>query len=374
MSNQVLFIDDDASLLSTMKRNLSLEFNVHTAEGADAALGVVAEQGAFSVVVVDMQMPKLNGIQTIVLLREKMPEAVFVMLTGNQDLATAIQAVNDGNVFRFLNKPCQVSEISTAIQAAQQQHNLVIAEKELLSCTFAGAINLIADVIEMQEDRHIDTGRMSAALVDLASQLSIDISWEEKVAARIFLVGIAMLGPEDTIKFVTLDPTTTEHKAMFAQICKKSASMLARLPRLGWIVELLKSVPKADCLESGCDRMEAAAVLLRVVFYWNFLTNKGMCVEAASAVIESIMPRLSSRFIGAMQCLHDNHDAHVLTKVPVSKLRAGMIPHSDITIPGGGYAVAKGRVLTEAQVENLLRIPELGRMTISVIANSISRV
>ena len=125
MSNQVLFIDDDASLLSTMKRNLGLDFTIHTAEGGDVAFEVVQQQGDFSVVVVDMQMPKMNGIQTISMLREKMPNAVFLMLTGNQDLTTAIQAVNDGRVFRFLTKPCQVFEISAAIEAAQQQHNLM---------------------------------------------------------------------------------------------------------------------------------------------------------------------------------------------------------------------------------------------------------
>ncbi len=373
MSNQVLFIDDDVSLLSTMKRNLGLDFTIHTAEGGEVALELVQQQGDFSVVVVDMQMPKMNGIQTIAMLREKMPNAVFLMLTGNQDLTTAIQAVNDGRVFRFLTKPCQVFEISAAIQAAQQQHNLIIAEKELLSGTFAGAINLMTDVIEMQEDRHVDTGRMSEALVDLADRMSIEIGWEEKVAARIFLVGIAMLGPEDSVKFGALDPATAEHKAMFARICKKSASMLARLPRLGWIVDLLKHVPNAERYESGCDRIDSGALLLRIVFYWNFLTNKGLCVEAATSVIENIMPELSSKMIQSMQCLHDNHDAHMLTKVAIGKLRPGMIPYENIENPRGGFAVAKGRVLTVAMVENLSQMTEVQNEKISVIANSIPR-
>ncbi len=373
MSNQILFVDDDASLLSTMKRNLSLEFTVQTAEGGEVALEMVNQQGDYAVVVVDMQMPKMNGIQTIASLRQRMPNAVFVMLTGNQDLTTAIQAVNDGRVFRFLTKPCQVFEISAAIQAAQQQHNLIIAEKELLSGTFAGAINLMTDVIEMQEERHVDTGRMAEALVDLAARMQIEIGWEEKVAARIFLVGIAMLGPEDSIKFVSLDPTTAEHKAMFARICKKSASMLARLPRLGWIVDLLKHVPNADYYESGCDRIESGALLLRIVFYWNFLTNKGLCVEAATGVIENIMPDLSSRMIQSMQCLHDNHDAHMLTKIAIGKLQPGMIPYENIAVPRGGFAVAKGRVLTETMIQNLRQMPELEREKVSVIANSIPR-
>jgi ActR/RegA family two-component response regulator len=373
MSNQILFVDDDVSLLNTMKRNLSMEFKVYTAEGGDAAAEVVQQHGDFSVVVCDMQMPKQNGIQTIAMLREKMPNAVFIMLTGNQDLTTAIQAVNDGRVFRFLNKPCQVAEISDAIQAAQQQHNLVIAEKELLSGTLTGAINLLTDVIEMQQERHVDTARMAEALVDLATRMGLQTGWEEKVAARVFLVGIVMLDPEDSLKFASLDPTSAEHKALFARICKKSSSMLTRLPRLGFIVDLLKHVPKAERFEFGSGRIETGALLLRIVFYWNFLTNKGLCVEAATSVIQNIMPELSSRVIQCMQCLHDNHDAHMLTKLAIGKLRAGMIPYEDILLPAGGLALAKRRVLTEAMIENLLRMPGLEQTKVSVIANSIPR-
>ncbi|MFK8114750.1 MAG: response regulator [Rubripirellula sp.] len=371
MSNQVLFVDDDPSLLNTMKRNLGFEYTVHIAEGAKSALEVCEKEGDFSVVLVDMQMPRINGIETIGLLRTRMPQAVFCMLTGNQDVATAIQAVNDGRVFRYLLKPCENSELEAAIDAAQKQHNLITAEKQLLSGTFAGSIRLITDLIESQEQQTVDTGRMAEALTDLAKRMSVKIGWEETVAARVFMLGIAMLDRESAHRFLTLEPSSVEHKAIFAKICNHSAALLSRLPRLGWIVAVLKAVPKAESFDSGADRTEIAAVLLRVVFYWNFLTNKGLSVEVASSIILNVIPDLSDKFVAQMECLHDNHDAQILTNVLVSRLEAGMIPGSDISMPGVGIVVAKGRPLTTAMVENLQRDETMLTHKVPVIGNSI---
>lgn len=374
MSNQILFVDDDLSLLNTMKRNLGFEYTVEIAQGGEAALQVCESNGPFSVVVVDMQMPKMNGIQTIDLLRKQMPEAVFIMLTGNQDLSTAIQAVNDGRVFRFLNKPCTTAEISAAIDASQKQHNLLISEKELLNGTFVGAIKMMMDVIDMQEHQQIDTGRMGEALVDLAGRLSIDLGWEEKVVARVFMLGIAMLDADESTKFLTLDVTTDEHKKLLRKVCTTSATLISRLPRLGWTAEVLKTIPDADRFDSSDDRKRVTAVLVRAIFYWNFLTNKGLSVDATIKVIESIIPNLNNRFVRELECLYDNHDALIMTKVLVERLEAGMIPCADITLQGSGKVASKGRPLTAATVENLLKTPELGQTKIAVYGNSITGV
>ncbi|TWU58732.1 Hydrogenase transcriptional regulatory protein hupR1 [Rubripirellula tenax] len=370
MSKQILFVDDDPSLLSTMKRNLGCDYTVHTAEGAEMALKTVSQQGHFSVVIVDMQMPKINGVETIKLLREQMPDAVFVMLTGNQDVTTAINALNEGQVFRFLNKPCKTTEISAVIDAAQKQHNLLIAEKELLSGTFAGAIKLMTDVIEMQEHQPVDTGRMAASLEELASRMSIETGWEEKVAARVFTLGIAMLDTDQKRKFLSLDPTDDEHKRLFGWICKQSATLISRLPRMAWIVDTLKAVPAADRLETNADRQAKAATLLRIVFYWNFLTNRGLSVEATTSHITKLMPNLGTKLVQEIQCLNDNRDSHVVKSVHVSKLRPGMICQTDITLPGVGTVVKRGLPLTAAMVDNLVRCDGSDERKIQVIENS----
>lgn len=370
MAKKILFVDDDQSLLNTMERNLAFEFEVATADGCEAALAVVDEQGPFSVAVVDMQMPQTNGIQTIAKLRERMPEAVFIMLTGNQDVGTAVQAINDGHVFRFISKPCEVNEIKRALTAAQDQHNLVIAEKELLYGTFMGSINLMTDIIEMDGNRQIDTRRMAATIASLYSSLELKLGWEEKIAARICLVGIAMLEPQEVLEFESLDPQSDEHKALVSKVFTQSSKMIAKIPRLGWIAEVFLYAPKIESYNLKTQRREVVAVCLKVAFYWNYLTLRGLSVEEATSTLRTIMPNMNSNIVAGIGCLDDNRDAHALIKVGVKDLVEGMVPNVDINSPMGERVISRGRRMTRTVIENLQLIPEFANEKFQVIANS----
>lgn len=370
MSGKILFIDDDRLLLNTMERNLGFDFDVEIAEGGEQGLEVIERSGPFAVVVVDMQMPKMNGLQTIAAAREKMPNAVFLMLTGNQDQGTAINAVNEGQVFRFLNKPCQVTEIKAAIEAALRQHELLTAEKELLYGTFSGAINLMTDIIEMRGDLQFDSGRMAETIGQLAEHLSVEIGWEEKVASRVLLVGVSMLGHNEISQLETLDPTSTEHKALFAHICELSAKMIEKIPRLEGIAELLRALPETKSYGPTAERDEVMATLLNVVFYWNFLTCRGLSAAESELTICKIMPDLNQKVLEGITFLQDNQDEHELIEVKVSELCEGMVAQENIDSENGDRLVTGGRRLTIPMIDNLRRTPEYANTKIWVVANS----
>lgn len=122
MTNRVLFVDDDRSILNTLERNLGFDFDLRVVDSGAAALKVVQREGDFSVVVVDMKMPGMSGLQTITALREVDPKIVFIMLSGNQDSTTEVDAVEHGEVLRFLMKPCEIQEVKNALNAAQQTY------------------------------------------------------------------------------------------------------------------------------------------------------------------------------------------------------------------------------------------------------------
>ena len=118
MTEKVLFVDDDPNLLASCERNFRRLFRVETAEGGDAALQKIAERGPFAVVISDRQMPRMDGIQFLSLVRERAPDTVRIMLTGNADLEGAIKVVNEGNIFRFLTKPCALEILGKAVEEA----------------------------------------------------------------------------------------------------------------------------------------------------------------------------------------------------------------------------------------------------------------
>ena len=131
MVETILLIDDEPAILQGYQRLLRREFQVETAVGGAEALAKLRQQ-CFAVVVSDMRMPGTDGVQLLAKIKNEWPETIRIMLTGNADIETAVNAVNNGNIFRFLTKPCGHDLLAKTLTAALLQYRLVTAEKELL--------------------------------------------------------------------------------------------------------------------------------------------------------------------------------------------------------------------------------------------------
>lgn len=97
---KVLFVDDDPNILAAYQRQLRKRYQIDTALAGDRGLKAVAKTGPYAVVVSDLKMPGMNGIQFLSRVREMAPDTVRIMLTGFAEVQTAIDAVNEGNIFR----------------------------------------------------------------------------------------------------------------------------------------------------------------------------------------------------------------------------------------------------------------------------------
>ena len=102
----VLLVDDEENLLSGLRRQLRGKFEVFTAEGGDQALEMLENQSEFGVIVADMHMPGMTGLELLVAFSNKSPTTTRIMLTGNANQDCAVEAINKSHVFGFLNKPC----------------------------------------------------------------------------------------------------------------------------------------------------------------------------------------------------------------------------------------------------------------------------
>lgn len=129
MRASVLCVDDEPSMALASQLFLQPEYTVATASGGADALAILATQGPFAVVVSDLQMPCMNGIALLSLIREQYPDTVRILLTGNANLDHALQAVNDGHVFRFLTKPCSPATLRAAVGAGVAQHELILSDR-----------------------------------------------------------------------------------------------------------------------------------------------------------------------------------------------------------------------------------------------------
>ncbi|WP_457577163.1 response regulator, partial [Desulfomarina sp.] len=119
MTNEtILFVDDEVNVLQSMKRQLRKRFTVLTSESRADALALLKKQGPVAVIVSDMRMPGMDGIQLLSQVKALYPDTVRIMLTGNADQETAVEAVNTGQIFRFLTKPCSMSVLVSSLALA----------------------------------------------------------------------------------------------------------------------------------------------------------------------------------------------------------------------------------------------------------------
>lgn len=115
MPERVLFVDDDPLLLASLRRRFRRRLELDTAESGEEGLRAIRERGPFAVVVTDYTMPRMNGVEFLRRVRELAPETVRVLLTGSADVNAAVRAVNEGNIFRFLLKPCPPESLQEAL-------------------------------------------------------------------------------------------------------------------------------------------------------------------------------------------------------------------------------------------------------------------
>jgi DNA-binding NtrC family response regulator len=151
MLPRVLLVDDDRALLASMARNLRGRYELVTAESGPEALKLAGAFPPFATIVADMQMPGMNGIELLRAFEKLCVTTTRIMLTGQTDLATAMEAVNHGHVFRFLTKPCAIEALEATIDAGIGQYHLATAEKVLLEETLAGSVQTLVDLLSVLE-------------------------------------------------------------------------------------------------------------------------------------------------------------------------------------------------------------------------------
>jgi len=130
MQHKVLFVDDDPHVLAGIRRQLRKKMPIETVDSGRAGLEAIGAQGPFSVVVTDYCMPEMNGIEFLTRVRQATPETVRMLLTGSADLQAAIQAVNQGNIYRFLTKPCSPEQLVEALESGTKQYRRARRERK----------------------------------------------------------------------------------------------------------------------------------------------------------------------------------------------------------------------------------------------------
>jgi response regulator RpfG family c-di-GMP phosphodiesterase len=236
MATRILCVDDDLNVLAAHERNLRRHFEIKTAPSAEAGLATLKSEGPFAVILSDMQMPGMDGSAFLNLASSLAPEAVRVMLTGNNDQETAIRAVNEGSVFRFVTKPCDAPTLIQTLQAALKQHHLIIAEKELLEQTLNGSVKLLTDVLALANPSAYSKATLLRDYVReylTINETLTTAKWEIEMAAMVLDLGQ-----------VTIPQVVIEKGGCGAELSVAEKDVLQQIPEMGF--NLLSNIPRLE--------------------------------------------------------------------------------------------------------------------------------
>ena len=241
MKPRVLLVDDDVLLLRSLGRILRDEFEVVTAESGEAALQVLFDAEPFAVVIADMMMPGMDGIHFLDQWKFLSPNTPRVMLTGQAELGTAIDAVNQGQVFRFLTKPIKGDDLRLVLVDAVNQYELVMAERTLLEQTLTGSVQTLVELLSLFDPKGFGrTKEMRDLAVAIAEKFSLDVGWDIGLAALLARIGWLAIPVEIQAKITRGERLSIQENEMFLRAPEVGSNIIANIPRLQSVAQIIK--------------------------------------------------------------------------------------------------------------------------------------
>jgi CheY-like chemotaxis protein len=237
---RVLCLDDEPHVLESLRDTLRREFEIVITTNGFEALRLLAGE-PFAVVVADMRMPLLNGARFLALAREHAPDTVRVMLTGQAALPDAAGAVNDGDIFKLLIKPCKTDDLKVALEAAVSRHvelrDAREAQTQALSTATSSLIRLAACVDPQGPARADRIWKNAAELAGRAE--GIEASWELEQACALMQLGAVSVSPETRARAAAGTRLGPEQAAELERLPEFAVPLLPAFTRLEPVAELL---------------------------------------------------------------------------------------------------------------------------------------
>ena len=356
---KILLVDDELLVIEALQRALR-EFRIEIAEGAEKALAVIENSGPFAVVVSDLRMPEVDGIQFLTRVKAISPDTVRVMLTGQADLNAAIAAVNEGNIFRFLTKPCPAAQLGRTLEAAIEQYRLVTAERELLQRTLMGSVTVLTEILSVIYPAAFSRSARIRSYVSLISKnLGMGEVWQFQVASILSQIGWITLPSGTADKMYTGAELSDDERRLFARHPRAAASFLRSIPRLESVAQMIAAQQKPYCaydaeLEGVASHtVTLGSQMLHVAIDLDRLVGRGMEFRDALRELRSRDGEYHPELLAALEEGGEPAQQWRTEAVAVEEVDTTMVANEDIRALNGMILLAQGQPVTYPLLERL---------------------
>jgi len=354
---RILCVDDDPSIQAGLRVVLRKMATVVTVDSAKAALAALESQPPFTVIISDMRMPEMDGASLLVEVRRRWPDVVRVMLTGFAEIEAATRAINEGQIYRFLVKPCPPEELRSVVAAAIRQHELVTAERVLLTDTLRGTVNMMSELLAVANPLVFGRVERIKRLVRASGRMAnLDDLWALDISATCSQLGYVMLSPELAEKVYFLRELTSSEAERVASIPAFVDGLIKKIPRLQKVRAIVDAHWKAGYAGWKQNAVPMGAHFLRLALDFDILEQESEDPLTAIMAIEAQRETYPEQPLGVFSTYVRGRDQGKLRTIAPGQLEAGMVLAQDITTKHGRLLMSRGHVLTE---ELIVRLREL---------------
>ncbi|MCC6158887.1 MAG: response regulator [Deltaproteobacteria bacterium] len=352
---KVLCVDDEKSLLEGLVLHLHRSYEAVTATSGEEGLELLKTHGPFAVVMSDMRMPGMDGAAFLSRVRQAAPNTVRLLLTGYADLNSAVAAVNEGQIFRFLTKPCPPDQLLSVFQAAAEQYRLITAERVLLEETLRGSIRILVDVLSLASPLAFGrANRVRRHANELAEALKAPNRWQIEVSAMLSQLG-SIAVPEYIIrKHDDGEDLTDDERAMMRRIPAVAEGLVANIPRLEPIRDILSQYVKlstagaADAAKPGLG-----AAILSVAIDYDVLESRGFSTARALAALCARPRQYDPTVLETFMRLKSRSADRPKKAVSLWDLPVGAVFAEDVRTRQGLLVVSRGFQVTASFLERV---------------------
>lgn len=367
----ILLVDDEVAILDGLRRQLRKKFAVHTATGGPEALELLKSEPV-TVVVSDMRMPQMDGATFLSRVHSLYPNVVRILLTGQADTQAAITAVNEGQIYRFLTKPCPPEVLVQELENAVELNRLMTAEKELLRTTLRRTVEALTATLSLAQPAAFGrAARVSRTVTELAGALGLEDPWDLEVTAMLSHLGAVTLPPNVLEKLDAGRPLSEDEAAMAARVPEISRKLVAEIPRLEAVAEAIgcyRARYDGRMSPPGTPRggeLPLGARVLRVAADFDAGMSQRPAVQDTISAMQGDAGAYDPRVLETLVGLHGVPDiGGTPREIDVDDLEPGMMIFDDVLTTDGVLLISRGTEVTDPlilRLENYISQGRVGR-------------
>lgn len=372
-TEKILFVDDEQNVLDGYKRALRKEFQIDTATSALEALTALQNSRNYAVIVSDMRMPEIDGIAFLARAKAFSPESVRMMLTGNADQQTAIDAINEGNIFRFLTKPCAPEQMAKALRAGIEQYRLVRAEKDLIEKTLRASVQTLTDILSLTNPTAFGRSTRLRHLVrQLTQQLKLENAWQVELAAMLSQIGCITIPEEILHKINNGSELAPNEYHLIQSHPQVGRDLIANIPRLEAVADIVAYQEKrwngggTPHDDKKFEAIPIGARVLKVALDLDKLMEANVSYLDACKEIQNRRDWYDPTILSALGNSVESETKFEARTLDVSEIKAGMVLAEDLITDKGTMLISSGHEITTSLYLRIRNFAESGILQSSV--------